>query len=77
MSKFSLIKHGPPGEAALVIRELAAVISKWRDVFAEAGVTEEEMALVEGSMQSFIHEEAKNLTSPQKLKNRFRQTVKA
>jgi len=53
---------GLSGEkAAAIVRSMAGQVKAWRDVFAEAGVAEEDLAKIEGSLESPLHRAALEL----------------
>jgi len=53
---------GLSGEkAASIIRSMAEQVRDWRGIFAGAGVSEEDMTKIEGSLESPLHQEALEL----------------
>ena len=50
-------------QAASMIRDMAAQVNGWRETFHWAGVSEEDMAKIEGSFESPLHLEALGLNS--------------
>ena len=63
---FGLTREG----AAHIIREMAGTTADWREHLISHGVTEREMSFVEGSLDSNLHQEAKNLGAERKTEER-------